>query len=123
MVAEAIGFVAQMARARLPAYVAEEFSHARAAGLETVLADLGRPAARGESPTSPPEKVVSEDISGVDVLELEEAVHCLWEAGIYATSGMGCSGPVIMVAAEDLEEAVGQLQAARFLSEAGGEVC
>ncbi|NIN63904.1 MAG: hypothetical protein GTO63_04150 [Anaerolineae bacterium] len=71
----------------------------------------------------PSAKAVSEAISGVDVLELEEAVRRLWKAGIYATSGMGCSGPVIMVATEDLAEASKQLASAGFVPEPGKDVC
>lgn len=30
-------------------------------------------------------------------MDLEDAVQKLWSAGIYAESGMGCTGPVILV--------------------------
>jgi hypothetical protein len=55
----------------------------------------------------------------VDVLEIEDAVRCLSKAGIYSTSGMGCSGAVIMVASEDVTAAVGKLIGARLLPDEG----
>jgi hypothetical protein len=98
VVAGAIEFMARMARVRLPKLVAEEFRLAKAAGLESAMSEIKRPSAKEEVVTTPKAKAVSEALSGVDVLELEDAVRCLWKADIYATSGMGCSGPVIMVA-------------------------
>ncbi|MBM7625124.1 hypothetical protein JOC26_002713, partial [Sporohalobacter salinus] len=50
-------------------------------------------------------KTVDEEISGIDILTLDDAVHALWKEEIYAESGMGCTGPVVMVANEDEEEA------------------
>jgi len=47
---------------------------------------------------SPPPKPVDEEISGIDVLEIEEAAQLLWKSGIYAETGMGCTGPVVLVA-------------------------
>lgn len=36
-------------------------------------------------------------IAGIEVLDLEDAVQVLWKQGIYAESGMGCTGPIIRV--------------------------
>ncbi len=125
VIASAVAYIAQMVRSRLLERVAEEFRVARAAGLESVLADLQRPSPEeAEEPFTPPApKAVSEQIGGVDVLEIEDAVRCLARAGIYATSGMGCSGPVIMVASDDVTAAFGQLITARFLPQEGPSVC
>jgi hypothetical protein len=38
-------------------------------------------------------------------LELDDAIRRLWKEGIFASSGMGCTGPVIMVASSDYEKA------------------
>lgn len=65
--------------------------------------------------TPPPKKTVSEDIPGIDVMELEDAVHVLWKEKIYAESGMGCTGPIIMIAPEDKETAVKILQENGYL--------
>jgi betaine reductase len=39
----------------------------------------------------------------VDVLAVEAAVQELWRSGIFAESAMGCTGPVVKVAARALE--------------------
>jgi glycine/sarcosine/betaine reductase complex component C subunit alpha len=50
----------------------------------------------------PPEKeIVTEEIHGVEILDLEEAVQHLWKKNIYAESGMGCTGPVVMIAEKE----------------------
>jgi len=64
----------------------------------------------------PPSKVVDQEIPGIVVLEIESATEALWQAGLYAEAGMGCTGPVIMVAAEDLEAAKQKLAELGFLN-------
>ncbi|MBQ1502221.1 MAG: glycine reductase, partial [Firmicutes bacterium] len=54
-------------------------------------------------------------IVGIEVMDLEDAVQALWREEIYAESGMGCTGPVIMVSAAKLE------QAAKVLKDNGFE--
>ncbi|MDD2201665.1 MAG: glycine/sarcosine/betaine reductase complex component C subunit alpha [Firmicutes bacterium] len=68
-----------------------------------------------ESLEPPPKKVVTCDIAGVDILQLEAAVGLLWSAGIYAEAGMGCTGPVVMVADEDVRAARKALESGGFL--------
>jgi hypothetical protein len=65
----------------------------------------------------PPVKPVDQEITGIDVLEIESAAEALWKENIYAETGMGCTGPVIMVAPEDLEAAKQKLKELGFLSE------
>ncbi len=43
-------------------------------------------------------------LHGVDVLAVEDAVKLLWEAGVYAESAMGCTGPVVKISSARLEE-------------------
>ena len=64
---------------------------------------------------APPTKVVTAEIAGIDILELENAVRVLWAAGIYAESGMGCTGPIVMVSPDDKARAVEALEQARYL--------
>ena len=40
-------------------------------------------------------ELTDEEIQGIDVLTIEDAVKVLWAHGIYAESAMGCTGPVI----------------------------
>jgi hypothetical protein len=55
--------------------------------------------------TPPPAKPVTQEISGIDIMELDRAVRVLWKNGIFAKTGMGCTGPVILTAPEDYERA------------------
>ena len=40
-----------------------------------------------------------------EVMDLEDGVQVLWKKGIYAESGMGCTGPIIRVSDANLEKA------------------
>lgn len=94
VIAGAVEFAADMAKANVPQLVQEEL---QAAKLIKVAAESGV--------QKPPAKPVDQEITGIDVLEIEDAAEALWKENIYAEAGMGCTGPVIMVAPEDLEVA------------------
>jgi len=108
VVAGAVRYAAAMVRGDLRRIAAEELAMARAAGLEDERAAApSEPPATDprNEPEAPAKKAVTEQIAGIDVLELEDARRALWAAGIYAESGMGCTGPVILLAPEDLAPA------------------
>jgi betaine reductase len=133
VIAGAIAYAGDMALGGLPVRVMEEVAAARAAGLEALLAERGAAGTRAagagaagadgapaaclagagtqtcadcqSTPTAPPEKVATAEIPGVEILRLDEAVQHLWSSGLYARPGMGCTGPVVLVAPEDLEAA------------------
>ena len=64
-----------------------------------------------------PEKVpVTGTISGIDIMELEDAVKVVWTGGIYAESGMGCTGPVLLVPEDKIEASTALLAKAGFLA-------
>lgn len=64
-----------------------------------------------------PNKVpVTGTISGIDIMELEDAVKIVWAGGIYAESGMGCTGPVLLVPEDKVDESTGLLAKAGFLA-------
>ena len=94
---------------------------AEEAGLCAILNELaasaagGKKAASEEEVKAPPEKVVTAEIPGIEILELEDAVRAVWKAGIYATSGMGCTGPILLVAPEDKDAALAALKEAGYL--------
>ena len=50
------------------------------------------------------------------MLDLEDAVHALWKAGIYAESGMGCTGPVVMMSTANESKAHDVLKDAGYIS-------
>lgn len=64
-----------------------------------------------------PDKVpVTGTISGIDIMDLDDAVQIVWAGGIYAESGMGCTGPILMVPEDKIEESTGLLAKAGFLA-------
>jgi hypothetical protein len=118
VVANSLLYTAACVRGKLLSKVSDEFKAAKKAGLDGILAsfaDAGEPKAAEEEVKAPPEKVVTEEITGIEILELEDAVRAVWKKGIYATSGMGCTGPVVLVATEDLDAAVAIIKEAGLL--------
>lgn len=124
VIANALEFAGDMAKGGLPDLVAAEIAAAKRAGLEELLAAVAAGPKGGSTqtgsggadiPAAPPVKVTDEELHGVDILALEDAVHELWRNGIYAASGMGCTGPVVMIAAEDHDRAVEVLKKANYL--------
>ncbi len=96
----------------------KEYEAAEKAGLKAILAK-GEPKKvkeEVEEVVSPPEEVVTSDISGIDILELEDAVQVLWKEGVYACSGMGCTGPVIQVSDANTQKAKELLEKAGYLA-------
>jgi betaine reductase len=119
VIAGALVFAASCAKGELLKKVNAEFAAAKKAGLDDVLAKFAEAGntskvasdTQAESAISPPPaKVVTTEIPGIEILDLEDAVHVLWKAGIYASSGMGCTGPIVLVAPEDEETARGLLK-------------
>ena len=119
VVAGAIGYIGACAKGGLRDKVNAEFALAKKAGLDKLMAAIAEaadgPKAAAEEVKQPPEKVVTEEIPGIEILSLEDAVLVLWKASIYATSGMGCTGPVVMVAEDDKEKALEILKEADYL--------
>ena len=118
VIAGAIGYAAQMVRADLPAAAARELAAAEKAGLAAVTA-RAKPAAGTAAPavSAPPKEVVTAQIAGVEIMDLDAAVQKLWAAGVYAESGMGCTGPVIRVSEEKLAAARDILRKAEYISD------
>lgn len=116
VIANALHYTAQAVQGNLPAKVAEELQRARACGLDAELAALlPRAEAAPAAAAPPPVEPTDEEIHGVDVLELENAVQALWREGIYAEGAMGCTGPVVKLAAARVEKARSVLTAAGYL--------
>lgn len=106
VIANALSFTAAVSAAGLPDIVEAELKKARASGLEGILSGLRpKPASMEEEIKAPPVEPTDEEIHGIDVLNIEEAVRELWKAGIYAESAMGCTGPVVKLASRNLEKA------------------
>lgn len=116
VVAGALSLNARAAKSGLPAIVAKELQAARAAGLDELIETMQpKQAAAEEDVKAPPSEPTDEEIHGVDVLEIENAVKALWKAGLYAESSMGCTGPVIKFAKRNEEKVKEVLKAASYL--------
>lgn len=64
-----------------------------------------------------PDKVpVTGTISGIDIMDLDDAAKVVWAGGIYAESGMGCTGPILMVPEDKMEESTALLAKAGFVA-------
>lgn len=64
-----------------------------------------------------PAKVpVTGSIAGIDIMDLEDAVKIVWAGDVYAESGMGCTGPVLLVPEDKIDVARGLLEKAGFLA-------
>lgn len=104
VIAGAIEYAAAMAQGSLVAVAKAEIAGAKKAGLAELVKPQKKDQPAAAAPVAaPPKKIVSKQIAGIDVLDLENAQQMLWAKGIYAETGMGCTGPIILVAPEDLE--------------------
>lgn len=103
----AVEFAREMLLGEYQKVLSEEFKKARKAGLDDILLELksGKREESADAIKAPPKEVVTEEILGIEIMDLEDAVTCLWGAGIYAESGMGCTGPVVLVGEHNLEQA------------------
>lgn len=120
VVANAIQYASELVKGNLKEVAKREFAAAKKAKLDDILKSLtkDKKAVKEEEAevTAPPQEVVTGSIAGIDIMDLEDAVKALWKKGIYAESGMGCTGPIVMVNEEKLEAAVKALAEAGFVA-------
>ncbi|MCL2284891.1 MAG: glycine/sarcosine/betaine reductase complex component C subunit beta, partial [Firmicutes bacterium] len=85
-----------------------ELAAAKRAGLDEILEKFTQkaPTVEAESFTPPEKEIVTAEISGIEIMDLDTAVALLMKAGIYAESGMGCTGPIVLVNEGKLAQAV-----------------
>lgn len=105
VICEALRYCASCAQNNIVEVCKNEFDAANKAGFKEVCKKITsadkKVAEASEEVVAPPKKVVTAQIPGVDILDLEDSVQELWKASIYAESGMGCTGPIVLVAEED----------------------
>lgn len=121
VIAGALEYAAELVRGKVFEVAKAEFKKANAAGLQKILTarkNAAKPAASAaeEEVKAPPSEVVTAQISGIEIMDLENGVTALWKAGIYAQSGMGCTGPIILVSEANEARATEALKAAGFIS-------
>ena len=118
LIANALEFASQLVKGKVFEVAKAEYAAAEKAGLSKILAErkaASAPAAAEEEVKAPPAEVVTASIPGIDVIDLEDAVKVLWKAGIYAESGMGCTGPLVMMSPANLEKSRELLKAAGYI--------
>jgi len=118
LVANALTFAAELVKGKVFDIAKAEFAAAEKAGLNKILearkASQKAPAAE-EEVKAPPAEICTASIPGIEVMDLEDAVKVLWKAGIYAESGMGCTGPIVMLSEANREKAFEILKKAGYV--------
>lgn len=98
--------------------VEDELLKAEKAGLREIIgkytANLAEKKAEPVKQVITP-KPVDEEIPGIDVLMIDDAVVVLLNEGVYAEACMGCTGPAVRVSHEDKEKAIKLLKVKELL--------
>ncbi|MEW6522731.1 MAG: glycine/sarcosine/betaine reductase complex component C subunit beta [Bacillota bacterium] len=115
VIAAALEFAAELARAGFVATMAGEFRKLEDLGWDALLATAqSPPALTASEPPRAPDGELTAELAGIDALELEAATAALHAAGIPTRSAMGCTGPTILVRPSDLERGQDILRAAGY---------
>ena len=118
VIAGAIKYAAELVKGKVFEVAKEEFAKANKAGLKDILAarKASEKVAEVEEVKQPPKHPVTAQISGIEIMDLEDGVKVLWKVGIYAESGMGCTGPIILVSDANLEKAEAELKKTGYIN-------
>lgn len=121
--ANALAYGASLAKGNLKEIAKIEFEKANKAGLKDILKGLTKDSKKAsdsdEEVAAPPKEVVTGSISGIDIMDLEDAVKALWKEKIYAESGMGCTGPIVLVNEDKVAKATEILAKVGFVAKEG----
>ena len=119
VIANAICYAAELVRNKVFDVAKREFDAVKKCGFKEVLASyktVAKRAAAEEEVKEPPKEIVTAQIAGIEVMDLEDAVRALWKIEIYAESGMGCTGPIIRVSEANLAKAEEELKKAGYIN-------
>ncbi|WP_458863823.1 glycine/sarcosine/betaine reductase complex component C subunit alpha [Acidaminobacterium chupaoyuni] len=119
LVAGALKYASELVNGKVFEVAAKEFAAAKKAGLDKILADrkaaANKSAAPAEEVVAPPKEIVTAAIAGIEVMDLDDAVSALWKEKIYAESGMGCTGPIVLISEANFEKSVEILKKAGYV--------
>ena len=118
LIANALEYAAQLVRGKVFEVAKREFAAAEKAGLSKILAArkaASKPAEAEEEVKRPPAEPCTASIPGIEVMDLEDAAKVLWKNGIYAETGMGCTGPLVMMSEANHEKALEILKKAGYV--------
>jgi len=118
LIAEALKYCAICAENNVLSIARDEFAKASSAGLKDAINNVIKKVEKVDTQEveMPKKRVVTFPILGIDILELEDACKSLWKEGLYSESGMGCTGPVVLVPEEESEKAIEILKKAKFMN-------
>ena len=118
VIAGALEYAAELVRGNWKKVSKEEFDAANKAGFREICAAAKKAsapkAASEEEVKMPPKEIATGAIPGIEVMDLEDAVKALWKENIYAESGMGCTGPIVLVPDAKLDAAQENLKKAGY---------
>lgn len=127
VISNAIRYAAQLVRGKVFDVATTEFKAAKKAGLDKILGDLKvareKSSGSSEDVKEPPKEIVTSQIPGIEVMDLEDAVKALWKENIYAESGMGCTGPIIRVSDANKPKALEVLAKAGYVASESEAKC
>ncbi|MGV8983097.1 glycine/sarcosine/betaine reductase complex component C subunit alpha, partial [Clostridium sp.] len=119
LIAEALKYCANCAENSVLDIARDEFAKANKAGLSEAINKVIKKAEKVDAEEEvkiPKKRVVTFPILGIDILELEDACKCLWKQDVYSESGMGCTGPVVLVPEDESDKAIEILKKAEFMN-------
>lgn len=123
VIANALKYAHEIANNEINDIAKKEFEHLNSIGWMQSIPKPQEKKDSSEEEVAQPEKVVvTGSISGIDIMELEDAVKVLWKNNIYAESGMGCTGPIVLVPEEKTHECQQILAKAGFAA-GEGDIC
>ena len=115
----AIKYAAELVKGGVFEVAKKEFEAANKAGLKDMLAARKAAANAKAEPTeevkAPAKEPVTAQLSGIEIMDLEDGVQALWKIGVYAESGMGCTGPIILVSEANKEKAEAELKKTGYI--------
>jgi len=118
VIKNAILYAADLVKNDLAKIIKDEYQKVKAAGYDKIIESFQekRVTESKEEIKVPEKEIVTESISGIDVLDLDVACEELWKHDIYAETGMGCTGPIISVNEKNLAKGKAILKEAGFIS-------
>lgn len=118
LIANALEYAAELVKGKVFEKANEEFAKAEKAGLTQILEArkaAAKPAASEEKVVKPAAEPCTASIAGIEVMDLEDAAQALWKEGIYAETGMGCTGPLVMMSEANHARALEILKKAGYV--------
>lgn len=118
LIANALEYAAELVKGRVFEKASAEFAKAEKAGLNQILEArkaAAKPAAAEEKVVKPAAEPCTASIAGIEVMDLEDAAQALWKEGIYAETGMGCTGPLVMMSEANHARALEILKKAGYV--------